>query len=362
MLRDAGVEVKTFIPSNDEIVGVAARIKTAAQVTYSWTMRRRIAAEIAGFKPSIVHVHNFFPTVTPSVYDAARDAGCKVVQTIHNYRLICPTGTLFRDGHVCHDCVGKGIAWPGILHGCYRDSHAGTAAVATMLTINRLRGAWSERVDRFLMLTAFARDFFAEHAGIPLHKMRVKPNAVQDPGVGDGGGGYALYAGRLSEEKGIRTLLEAANQGLAIPLRIAGSGPLEKEVRSAHAQGKVEYLGPQSQEQIRSLMQRAALLLTPSQWYEGLPMVIPEAYGTGLPIIASQVGSLASLIIPEQTGLLVEPGNAKSLAEATRRLVDTPALLAKLRAGARKAYESDYRPETNMALLTAIYDELLTEN
>jgi len=320
-------------------------------------MRTRIRQACSQFKPDIVHVHNFFPRITPSVYDAARESGAAVVQTLHNYRLVCLSGNLFRDGRACEDCTGKRVPWPGVIHGCYRGSRAGSAAVAAMLTVNRVRYAWTHRVDRFIALTSFARDFFLKNTSIAPDKICLKPNATADPGVGSGTGGYALYAGRLSPDKGLPVLIEAAQLGLGMPLKVAGSGPLEGEVKRAADAGLLAYLGPQSSEQMRLIMQEASVLVLPSVWYEGLPMVVAEAYGTGLPVVASRIGSLASLIVDGETGLHAEAHSAFSFAAAVRRIAATPTLLSRLRAGARREYEERYRPEMNVRLLKKIYDE-----
>jgi glycosyltransferase involved in cell wall biosynthesis len=216
-------------------------------------------------------------------------------------------------------------------------------------------------VDRFLMLTPFARDFFAEHTSIPREKMRIKPNAALDPGMGRGAGGYALFVGRLAPEKGIDVLLAAARSGLGIPLKIAGQGPLAERVREAHAAGYVEYFGPRNSEQLRGLMQNAACLLVPSLWYEGLPMVIPEAFGAGLPVVASEIGSLATLVEHEQTGLLVRAGDAGKLAAACRRLAADRPLLTRMRSLARTRYMLSYQPAHNFDLLMSIYRELVPD-
>ncbi len=359
LLRVNGLEVRTFFVDNDAITTPLEKMSTAAAVVYSWEMRERVARALAEFRPDLMHVHNTFPRLSPSIYDAAVEAGCPVVQTIHNFRLVCLKGTLFREGKVCLDCADRQVAWPGVRHGCYRDSVAGSASVALMLAVNHLRGAWSERVDRFLMLTPFARDFFVENTNIPREKMRIKPNAAPDPGMGRGEGGYALFVGRLAAEKGIGVLLAAARSGLGMPLKIAGQGPLTEQVREAHAAGYVEYLGPQDAAQLRRLMQDAACLLVPSLWYEGLPMVIPEAFGAGLPVVASAIGSLATLVEHEQTGLLVRAGDATDLAAACRRLAADRPLLERMRRLARTRYMLSYQPAPNFDLLMSIYRELV---
>jgi len=361
MLREAGLTVDLLEADNDAIDSIAQKLKTALLVPYSLPARKLVAERIRQFRPDIVHVHNFFPALTPSVYDACRSARVPVVQTLHNYRLMCANALLFRQGKVCTECLGHAFPLPAILHGCYRDSRLGSAAIAAMIGGHRMRHTWTQRVTRFIALTKFARGLFTAELGIPEDQIVVKPNAATDPGLGDGAGGYALYIGRLSKEKGIETLLNAAlhGVGLGIPLKIAGIGPLQPLVEDAQIPGKIEYLGQQNPAEVRRLMQQARVLLIPSLWYEGLPMVVPEAFGTGLPIVASRIGSLQTLIEEGGNGLLVEPGNAAALAEAVRRLTSNASFERGLRLEARRTYEALYRPDANLRLLLDIYEQAL---
>jgi glycosyltransferase involved in cell wall biosynthesis len=359
MLRAAGYTVDLLEATNDAITGAAEMIRTALLVPYSRGSRRMVAERIAGFRPDMVHVHNFFPSLTPSVYDACRAAGVPVVQTLHNYRLICANALLFRDGHVCTECVGRTVLTPAIRHGCYRESRVGSAAVAAMIGVHRVRRTWAERVDRFIALTGFARALFSTYAQIPAEKISVKPNSAPDPGLGDGAGGYALYVGRFSVEKGIDTALAAARlvEGLGMPLKVAGSGPLQADVEAAHRDGRVEFVGFQDAAGVRRLMLGARVLVIPSHCYEGLPLVVPEAFGTGLPIVASKLGSLGTLIEDGGNGLLVEAGNPVALAHAVRHIAAEPEFEARLRVRARQTYEELYRPEANLRLLGQIYEQ-----
>jgi glycosyltransferase involved in cell wall biosynthesis len=361
MLRDFGAEVHFFEVDNNRIAGSVEKLRTAAQLIYSWTMRDRIAKTIEGFVPDLMHVHNFFPLISPSVYDAAACFCCPVVQTLHNYRLLCANAQLYRDGHICHECLGRTFGWPALAHGCYRNSRAGSASVAAMLATHRLRGTWSKKVHRYIALTDFARDLFIANTDIPEHKLVVKPNATRDPGCGDGLGEYALFVGRLTPEKGISTLLGAARSGLSLPLKIAGTGPLRSEVEAAHLRGDLTYLGEQKPDQVKDLMKHASVLLAPSLWYEGLPMIVPEAFGSGLPIIASRIGSLSTLITHEQNGLHVEPRNSEELSGAVHRISRDTTLRHALRRGARSTYEDLYRPENNAAALHSIYESAMAE-
>lgn len=356
MLCDAGHTVDVLEVNNDDITTVAQRIKTAAQVLYSSSSSRLVADRIAQLQPDIAHVHNFFPRLSPSIYDACRDAAVPVVQTLHNYRLVCANALLFREDEVCTECLGHTIPYPAVVHGCYRQSRLGTVPVAAMIGFHRLRRTWANRVDRFIALTEFARDLFVTRAGIPAEHIAVKPNAVADPGIGDGSGGYALYVGRLSPEKGIDVLLRAAADGAGILLKIAGTGPLQQRVQRLQIPGRIEYLGWQEAEGIRRLMREARVLVLPSLWYEGLPMVVPEALGTGLPIIASNIGALSTLIDDGRNGLLIPPGDAAAFANALRRAASDPAFAREFRHQARLTYDSRYRPDMNLHIQMQIYE------
>jgi glycosyltransferase involved in cell wall biosynthesis len=356
LLEKYGHEVDLLEADNSEIAGLAGRVRAALGTIYSPAAKRQVDARIARFRPNVVHVHNFFPLLSPSIYYACREASVPVVQTLHNYRLICPNAQLLRDGHVCEDCLGKIVPWPGVLHACYRGSRVGSAAVAAMIGMHRRMGTWKNAVDVFIATTDFSRNKLIE-GGLPAEKIAVKPNFVDDPGrVGDGCGGFALFVGRLSPEKGISTLIsawESAKSG--IPLKIAGDGPLAEGIARSAARERIEYLGAQPREKIQALMRDAAFLVFPSIWYEGLPMVIVEAFSVGLPVITSNLGSMASLVEHGRTGLHFGPGDARDLATKIEWAVGHPEEMARMRGEARAEYLAKYTPERNYEMLMEIY-------
>ncbi len=359
MLRASGVEVYLHQVDNDSIIGVRQQIGAAIGAFYSHPMRAAVSELVKQFRPDVMHVHNFMPRLTPSVYDAAREQGCAIVQTLHNYRLLCANAMLLRNDRPCQDCVGRGYGWPGIIHRCYRDSAVGSAIVGGVTSWHRMRGTWRNRVDRYIVLTQFARQLFAESGMVPVEKIVVKPNAVPDSGTGAGDGRYLLYVGRLSPEKGIKVLLDAAmrGEGFPLPLAIVGGGPLEDEVRRAASHGRIEYRGNQPQAEVRRLMKHATLLLFPSLWYETFGMVIAEALASGLPVVASRLGAMAELISSGENGLLVEPGSSDALVAAVRRFISSPQLEAGMRKNARQSYEQKYTIEANRQMLLRVYEE-----
>lgn len=357
LLSGRGHAVRLLEVSNDGIAGPASRLRAAGRAVWSFASEREVARALADDPPDVAHVHNFFPLLSPSVYRACRRAGVAVVQTLHNYRLLCPGALLFRDGAPCQDCLGRAVPWPAVLHGCYRGSRPATAPVAAMLGIHRALRTWSERVDVFVAPSRFVRDRFVE-AGFPADRIEVKPHFVGgDPVAGDGRGGYALAVGRISEEKGLRTLLAAwALLGGDPPLRIVGEGPLLDELRRASAAlPNVEWLGAQPPAEVRRLMQGAALLVAPSLCYETFAMVVIEAFAAGLPVVAAGHGALAELVTPGRTGAHFAPGSAAGLAGAVAALLARPEALTALRRDARAEFEARYDEGRNHAALVRTY-------
>jgi glycosyltransferase involved in cell wall biosynthesis len=359
LLESRGHEVALVEANNATIAGPLARCRTAINAVYSRAARRRVRDEIVRFHPHIAHVHNFFPLFSPSVYDACREEAVPVVQSLHNYRLICPNALCFRAGRPCEDCVGKFLAWPGVAHACYRHSRTGTATVAAMLTAHRLAGTWRDKVDVYIAPSEFSRALLIR-GGLPSGKIAVKPNFLHPtPAVGKGNGGFALYVGRLSEEKGLSVLLAAWEKSRALlPLRLVGDGPLQGEVSAAaHRLPHVTYEGRLPRESVLELMQQAALLILPSICYEGaFPIAGLEAWAVGLPLIASNHGNLAHGIEHGRTGLLFAPGNAEVLDAQSH-----PAKLAHMRLEARHEYLTNYTADRNYDTLMDIYQRALKQ-
>ena len=257
--------------------------------------------------------------------------------------------------------MGKTIPWPGVVHACYRGSRAASAVVAAMLVVHRLLGTWTQKVDMYIALTEFARQKFIE-GGLPADKVAVKPNFVHpDPGLGEGRGGFALFVGRLSQEKGFDTLLAAWErlQG-RVPLKIVGDGPLASEVAAAVGRLEgVEWLGRKPREEVLDLMKRSSFLILPSKVYENFPMIIAEGFATGSPIVASNLGAMASLIEHGRTGLHFHPGDPGDLAAQVEWLLSHPEALARMRKEARAEYEAKYTAERNYQMLIEIYERAI---
>jgi glycosyltransferase involved in cell wall biosynthesis len=356
LLQSRNHVVEQYVAHNDSITD-GGRLRLTKNTIWNSTVYTDVRRILIRHRPDVVHFHNTFPLVSPAAYYAARAEGVPVVQTLHNYRLVCPNAILFRDGQVCEDCIGRTIPWPGVVHGCYRGSRLASAATAAMLSMHRLAGTWREAVDVYIALTNFARGKFVA-GGIPASRITVKPNFLNhDPGVGDHLGGYALFVGRLTREKGVQTLLHAwAQLEGRVPLKIVGTGPLGA-LAEPQRHG-IEWLGAQPHEQVLELMKHASFLVFPSEWYEGFPMTLVEAFATGLPVIAAARGSAAELIDDEETGYLFEPGNASALAARVEQALTYPDARARLGRQARAVFESKYTATTNYSQLITIYESV----
>jgi glycosyltransferase involved in cell wall biosynthesis len=364
LLAANGHAVEQLAFDNDAIVPRHSALDLARLAgTTVWSPKGYAAVRTAirAFRPDVVHFHNTFPLISPAGYYAARAEGVPVVQTLHNFRLLCANGIFYRDGHVCEDCLGKGMPLPGLVHGCYRGSRTASGATVTMLTAHRALGTWTRVVDRYIALGQFAREKFIQ-GGLPADKIVVKPNYVPDSAPGDGRGSYALFVGRLSPEKGILTLLKAWRRLAGVPLKIAGDGPLAADVAEAVRQlPNAEWLGRLSPEATTAAMRDATLLIFPSEWYEGLPRTIVESFAAGTPVVASNLGAMRELIRDGQTGLHFRPGDPEDLARVVAGVFARPADLASMRAAARAEFEARYTAEANYRQLIDIYAQVRKE-
>ena len=359
MLEAAGHRVLRYTLHNDAVGGLG-RAALAARSVWSRESYAAVEALVRDERVDVAHVHNTLPLASPSVYVAARRAGAAVVQTLHNYRLVCPGAYLMRDGALCHDCVGRAVALPGVRHGCYRGSRAATAVVAGTTALHRAAGTYRHAVDRYIALSKFARGVFAR-GGLPAERIAVKPNALADAPTLGPGGGPVLFAGRLSEEKGIDVFLEAwASDPALPPLDVAGDGPLAARVEAAAAADpRVRWLGWQDGDAMKRLVQHASLLIAPSTWYEGWPLTVVEAMASGTPVVATDHGAFREAVVDGVTGRLVPNRDPAALAAAVREMTAAPDALRAMRAVTHQTYHARYASATNYAQLRAIYAEAM---
>jgi glycosyltransferase involved in cell wall biosynthesis len=361
LLEQHGHTVGRFTMDN-HAVDALGKLKVARLTLWNDQARQSLRQAIREIGAKVVHFHNTFPLISPAGYYAAHEEGAAVVQTLHNFRLMCVTATFCRDNRVCEDCLGR-FAWPGIIHGCYRGSRAASAVVAAMQAFHRFKGTWQREVDVFITLTEFGRRKFIE-GGLPADKLMIKPIfSDPDPGVGTGTGDFAVFVGRLSGEKGIEVLLTGWPRIFAetgIKLKIVGGGPLkEKAQAAAKPADGIEYLGRlESQKEVYDTIGEARALVFPSVWYEGQPRTIVEALAKGTPILSSRLGSMPEMVADGKTGRLFEAGNVDDLARQAKALFSAPP--GPMRQAARAEFETRYTAAQNYPLLLRCYEMAIT--
>jgi len=364
LLRERGHTVIEYIEDNHRILTMK-KVDVAIQTLWSQDSYLKISELIAAGKPDIVHFHNTFPLISPSAYYACQNAGVPAIQSLDNPRLLCPSATFFRDGHLCQDCMNKTPPWPSVLHACYHDSRLQTSVIASMLTLHRWLGTWEKKINFYLVATEFYRRKFIE-GGLPEEKVILKPHFVAlDPGLEKNQriGDYAIFMARLDPEKGVRTMLQAWRELSAIPLQIRGAGQLEQEVRDfirTNGMHNIELVGRMTEKELDQFRRQARLLVWPSEgYYETFGMVAVECFAVGIPVIASKIGVMNEIVTDGVTGLLFTPGDPADLARKVRWAWEHPHEMAEMGGNARREYEEKYTAEKNYTMLMEIYQRAI---
>jgi glycosyltransferase involved in cell wall biosynthesis len=363
LLSKYGHDVVALTRNSDTIRAQGAFGKLRGALSTPWNpfvvsqVRRILKKE----RFDIMHAHNTFPLLSPAIFHAARGLVARVL-TLHNYRMFCPAAIPMRSGAVCTDCLDQRSVKPALRFGCYRNSRLATAPLAMSVSLHRWLGTWTKDVEAFIALTGFQEQQMVK-AGLPADKIHVKPNFYPqdaEPVAWEERGNYAVFAGRLSAEKGVGTLVTAwLKWGRHAPeLRIVGDGDLVGGISSLAAgrqDVRVRLLGRLSPEATRREIANARLLILPSECFEGFPMVIQEAYAFGTPVAASNIGPLPDLIRQGHTGVMFESGNPDSLLNEVRRIWFQDEAMRSLSVGARDLFESAYDRQTNYRQLMSIY-------
>lgn len=363
LLRRRGHSVVQFELHNDSLASTNP-LAAARDGFWNYEAAEKVRAIVAEQKIEVAHFHNIFPVMSPSVYYAARSAGAAVVQTLHNFRLLCPRCTLFRAGHICHDCAGKPVAWPAVVHGCYRNRSA-SAVTAAMTAFHGAIGTWKSAVDAYVALTDFSRELFVRY-GLPQTSVFVKPNFLAtDLGMGAVERRDALFVGRLVVEKGIPTLLEAWKRiGSRLPLKIYGDGPLRDDVALAaeRSGGAITWFGWKDRAEVNAALGSASVLIFPSTWYECGPLAVIESLARGTPVIAANLGALSEMIRPGSDGYHFTPGSADSLVEAVETFLSLADGGRQLGKSARAAFLQKYTADQGYENLLELYRFAMAAN
>lgn len=360
LLRQHGNKV--WLVTEQVISPSCLQEKVALAVNAVWSRKwyAKFQALVKSVRPDVIHIHNLVPIISPSIIYACRQAGVPVVHTLHNYRLFCPVSTFFRDGHLCEECMEHSL-WRGVRHGCYQRSRPRTAVLSTMLAIHRRLGTWARMVDCYVALSEFARQKFIQ-GGLPAERIVVKPNFVHpDPGEGTGTGEYAVFVGRLATQKGLATLLAAWERlRCCVPLVVVGDGPLCPLVETAQSKcSSITYRGRLSHDQTLATIGQARFLLFPSEWYEGFPLTIAEAFACGTPVICSRLGAMQEIVGNGRAGLHFTAGDADDLAAKVEWAWMHPDQMKSMGRHARLTYEANYTAERNYEMLVDVYQRAI---
>lgn len=354
MLNKEGHIVDLFSLSSESISSRFSKIKTAINLTYSKASKLKIEDKIKAFSPDIVHVHNFFPLITPSVFDACIENNTPVVHTLHNYRLICPSGLLMHNNRIYEKAIIKG-PFSTVIDKVYRDSYFGTFALARMIDYHKKNKTWDTKVDQFIALTSFSKSKFLE-AGFLENRISVKPNFIDDNGCNFKKEDYYVFVGRLSEEKGIPLLLDCFSN-LKSKLIIIGTGPLKKQVVDAEKRcPNIQYLGFRDKSYVIDKLKNAKALIMSSIWYEGMPMTMLESFSVGTPVIGPNIGGVKEMIDDSINGLIYKTGNLQDFITSINTFDEDLDLQIRLSQGARNTFEQKYTPEKNYKILMNIYN------
>jgi len=361
LLRSRGHRVAAFTcssraPAPWKQLAVAA----AGAGLYNLKAAHQFRQLLERFRPDLVHVHNTFPLLSPSILSVCRRMEVPVVATLHNYRLLCPAATLYRKGHICQACRRSSGRWQSVARGCYRNSRVWSAAACLIMNVHDRLRMWQRSVRLFVVPSNFTRDQFLA-AGWPSRQICTKPHFVlQDPGPGLGQGRFCLFVGRLAPEKGVRTLLRAWKETRCPwSLKIAGDGPLANQIASAaHGDPRIQWLGAQTGQQVMDLLGRAEVLIVPSECLETFGLVVIEAFARAVPVIASGAGALSELVRDGETGVVVSPGDSSALSGAIEILAQGQNRDAMSRR-ARLEFERRYSAEQNYELLQKLYRRAL---
>jgi glycosyltransferase involved in cell wall biosynthesis len=364
MLEDRGVEVVAFERCNDDLDDSTVTARTSLAINTIWSQRSRseLRQVLRRSRPDVVHVHNTFSMISPSIYGACKAEGVPVVQTLHNFRFFCPSALFLRDGKPCEQCLEKSLL-QSVRYRCYRGSVKATATLAAMLTLHRAIGTYSRDINRYVVLTQFARRK-AVRAGIAEEKLVVKPNYIPNPPpAGGGGGGYVAFVGRLLEGKGTKTLVEAWRHLPLVKLKIIGDGALRPELEATTRSQNlnIEFMGMQKRPVVMDAISGADLLIVPSEWYEGFPLVIAESFACGTPVLASRIGSLEELVDEGVNGRKFAAADPQELAAAVRVMLADKSALHRMRANARAYFDAHLTEQANYAQLMNIYSAVIAE-
>jgi glycosyltransferase involved in cell wall biosynthesis len=342
-----------------------SKIKTAKDTVWNRNAFREVQSVIRDVRPDVMHAVNTFPLLSPSVFYAAKAMGVPVVHEIANYRIACANALLLRNNHVCTKCLDNTLPWGAIVHRCYRGSTMGSAVVASNILLHRIWKTWDRGVDAVVCPSHVCKEKLIL-GGVSRKKIHVNENALRsDPGVQGSPDGSAIFVGRLCEEKGVRTVVEAWRRFPDLPrLKIVGDGPIRDIVQKLAAEDqRIEFVGWLSHAALLEMVGRSDCLLMPSICIEPFGRTTIEAFAVGTPVLGSRIGGTVEIINDGVDGYFFEPGDAADLAMKVRRFFGLSCEeRERMRLAARRSFESRYTSDRHCDRLLDIYNKVIADN
>jgi glycosyltransferase involved in cell wall biosynthesis len=364
LLQEDGHRISVYSRNNRDIrdFNVADKLLFPFRTLYALGARSQVQRLAREQQPTVALVQNVFPLLSPSIYYGLAHAGLPIVQMVFNYRLMCLNGLFFTGGDICERCI-RGNYLHGVLRRCYRESHVLSAIYATSIGVHRWIGTWRKLVTLFVTPDLFLKGKLVE-GGIPAERIRVVSNpfdsSAWEPDYSLGS--YALFVGRLIRAKGVFTLLEASRGLNGVRVVIVGDGEEVEGVRSHPAvrEGRAEYVGAVYGDRFAELVQKAACVVVPSEWYDNLPMIVCQAFAMGKPVIASRINGIPEFVKHEENGLLFKPGSVTELRESIERLCGDADLHGRLSRDARRLAETVLSPRSWQESMNSVLNEAAT--
>lgn len=366
VLESKGHRVILFSKDNQEINNYTftQKARLLYEIVFSRSTYKKVIEIVKEEKPDIVHVHNVFPLISPSIYYALKNMNVPVVQTVHNYRFLCPNGLfLDNDGKICERCKNGNFS-NAIIRKCYRSSYLQTSGMAFTLCLHRKLRTFINKIDVFISPSKFLKKKLIE-GGIPEKKIVVKPHFVKCGEIKPSYefDNYVVYMGRLSREKGLFTLLRAWKEVPGLTLKMIGEGPIRNELENFVSQAEisnVEFPGFIGGPKRFEILRKAMFMIFPSECYESFPYAIIESFACGTPVIASRIGGSKELTEEGRNGLLFEPGDIEDFKKKILYFIENPKFIIPMRRCARETAEKKYSSEVGYENLMQIYNKLLS--
>ncbi|MEY4723660.1 MAG: hypothetical protein RLZZ324_1173 [Candidatus Parcubacteria bacterium] len=331
-------------------------VKTALRSVWSLEAAWKFGDLLRAFKPDVVHVHNVYRQISPSILPVAARRGVPIVMTVHDYALVAPNYSLYHDGAIC-EVTKPDRFWQAAEHRCVKGSGTASALVALEMSVHRALGVW-DHVGKFIAPSRFVESLLTEY-GIDAGRITHVPHPIDasawEPSYE---GAYALFVGRLVEEKGVETLIRAAAAVRDVPVRIVGTGPQEAQLKALAKKlgaDNVHFMGALHGDDLRAAYAGARFVVVPSRWYEVFGLIVLEAYASGKPVVATQIGGLAELVLDGDTGRFVSAGDEDDLAAVLLELWSDPAICEAMGRAGRAWVETDFTPEGHYARIRDVY-------